>query len=182
MVRMRVALVALAVLAAGCGGGDASTGVEEAWANEVCASVTGWRTEVQTIAQEAADAITEPGATREDLEGAIREGLDATERLLQDLRGSIPPDTDGGDEARAAIDEFLDTVSAANDEIETAIAALPEGAGLAEVVTELSGLALTLQTTVASGQALVTELTEIGGAMKGAFENADACQELREPE
>ena len=58
----------------------------------------------------------------------------------------------------------------------------PRGAGLAEIVAELSGLATNLQTTVESGRTLVTELTELGGAMKDAFENADSCQELREPE
>jgi len=176
------AIIVLALVAAGCGGGEGSSAEEEAWANEVCTSIASWRTEVQTIATDAARAVTEPGATRDTVEGAIDDGLKATETLLEDLRGAVPPDTSEGDEAKAAVDAFLDDVSSANDEVESALADLPEGAGLAAIVAELSGLATSLQTTVESGRALVTELTELGGTMQEAFENADSCQELREPE
>ena len=176
------AIIVLALVAAGCGGGGGGSGEEEAWANEVCASIASWQTEVETIATDAAEAITEPGATRDTLEAAIGNGLEATETLLEDLRGAVPPDTSEGDEAKAAVDAFLDDVSSANDEVETALADLPEAAGLAAIVAELSGLATSLQTTIEGGRMLVAELTELGGAMKDAFENADSCQELREPE
>jgi hypothetical protein len=176
------AIIVLALVAAGCGGGGGSSADEEAWANNVCATIASWRTEVETIATDAAEAITKPGATRDTLEAAINDGLDATKTLVEDLRGAVPPDTSEGDEAKAAVDAFLDDVSAANDEVETALADLPDAAGLAQIVAALSGLATNLQTTVESGRTLVTELTDLGGAMKDAFENADSCQELREPE
>ena len=172
----------LVLVAAGCGGGAETTAEEEDWADEVCASIASWRTEVETIATDAAEAITEPGATRETVESAIEEGLEATETLLEDLRGAVPPDTPEGDEAQAAVDAFLDNVSSANDEVESALADIPEDAGLAAVIAELSGLAANLQATVTSGQTLVTEITELGSSLKDAFENADSCQELREPE
>jgi hypothetical protein len=176
------AIIVLALVAAGCGGGGGSSAEEEAWATDVCASIASWRTQVETIATDAAEAITKPGATRDTLESAINDGLDATKTLLEDLRDAVPPDTSEGDEAKAAVDAFLDEVSAANDEVETALADLPDAAGLAQIVAALSGLATNLQTTVESGRTLVTELTDLGGAMKDAFENADSCQELREPE
>ena len=118
-----------------------STAEEEAWADEVCASVASWRTEVETIATDAAKAITEPGATRATLESAIDEGLEATETLLEDLRGAVPPDTPEGDEAKAAVDAFLDNVHRRTTRSSSALAGLPEDAGLAEVIAELSGLA-----------------------------------------
>jgi hypothetical protein len=176
------AIIVLALVAAGCGGGGESSAEEEAWASDVCASIASWRTQVQTIATDAAEAITKPGATRDTLEGAIDNGVEATETLLEDLRGAVPPDTSEGDEAKAAVDAFLDDVSSANDEVKTALADLPDTAGLAQIVASLSGLATNLQTTVESGRTLVTELTDLGGTMKDAFENADSCQELREPE
>ena len=180
---MRLAAVLVLVLvAAGCGGGGGASAEEEAWANEVCASIASWRTEVETIATDAAEAVTEPGATRATLVSAIDEGLDATETLVDDLRAAVPPDTPEGDEAKAAVDAFLDNVQASDDEVRSALAGLPEDAGLAEVIAELAGLAANLQETIASGQELVTEIAELGGALKDAFENADACQELREPE
>jgi hypothetical protein len=176
------AIIVLALVAAGCGGGGDSSAEEEAWATDVCTSIASWRTQVETIATDAAEAITKPGATRDTLEGAIDNGVEATETLLEDLRGAVPPDTSEGDDAKAAVDAFLDDVAAANTEVKTALADLPDAAGLAQIVASLSGLATNLQTTVESGRTLVTELTNLGGAMKDAFENADSCQELREPE
>jgi hypothetical protein len=180
-VRLAAVLV-LALVAAGCGGGSGSSAEEEAWANDVCASIAAWQSVVETIDNDAAEAITQPGATRDTLETAIGDGLEATEMLLEDLRSAVPPDTSEGDEAKAAVDAFLDDVSSANDEVESALADLPEAAGLAAIVTELSGLASSLQTTIESGRTLVTELTELGGAMRDAFESADSCRELQEPE
>ncbi|HEU0305041.1 MAG TPA: hypothetical protein VFR32_10735 [Gaiellaceae bacterium] len=168
----------LVLAAAGCGGGG-GTSAEEAWAEEVCASIAAWKTEVETITSEAADAVTEPGATRADVEQAVDEGLAATKTLVEELRAAVPPDTPQGDEAQAAVEAFLDDVSAANDEVETALAALPESAGLSEVVSELGRLALTLQTTIAQGLRLADELAALGGALKDGVENADSCQDLR---
>jgi hypothetical protein len=181
-VRLAAVTVLLALVAAGCGGGGGSTAEEQAWADEVCTSIASWRMEVETIATDAATALTEPGATRADLEAAIDNGLDATKTLVEDLRAAVPPDTPEGDEAKAAVEAFLDDVQASDDEVRSALAALPEDAGLAQVIAELSGLAMNLQTTVDNGRALVTELTELGGSLKDAFEDADSCQELREPE
>jgi len=176
------AIIVLALVAAGCGGGGGSTTEEEAWADDVCTSVASWRTEVQTIVTNATSALTQPGATRADLEGAIDEGFDATKTLVEDLRAAVPPDTTEGDEAKAAVDAFVDDVQASDDKVRSALGGLPEDAGLAQVIAELSGLATNLQTTVDNGRALVTQLTELGGSLKDAFENAESCQELQEPE
>ena len=173
------AIIVLALVAAGCGGSGGSTADEEAWADDVCTSVASWRTEVQTIVTNATNALTQPGATRADLEGAIDEGLDATKTLVEDLRAAVPPDTTEGDEAKAAVDAFVDDVQASDDKVRSALGGLPEDAGLAQVIAELSGLATNLQTTVDNGRALVTQLTELGGSLKDAFENADSCKELR---
>jgi hypothetical protein len=180
-VRLAAVLV-LVVVTAGCGGGGGSSAEEEAWADEVCTTIASWRTEVQTIVTNATNDLTQPGATRADLEAAIDDGLDATKTLVEDLRGAVPPDTPEGDEAKAAVQAFLDDVQASDDEVRSALAGLPEDAGLAQVIASLSGLATNLQTTVDNGRALVTQLTELGGSLKDAFEDADSCQELREPE
>ena len=172
-----LATLVLLLAAAGCGGGG--TSAEEAWAEEVCASVASWKTEVESIARNAADALTEPGATRADVEAAVENGLDATSTLVDELRASVPPDTPEGDEAKAAVDAFLDNVQASDDEVRTALAGLPEGAGLSEIVAELSGLGTNLQQTVESGRTLVSDIQQLGSALKDGFENADACQELQ---
>jgi hypothetical protein len=171
-------LVLVLAVVAGCGGGG--TSAEETWAEEVCTSIATWRTEVESIVNNATEAITEPGATRADVEAAVESGLDATQTLGDELRTAVPPDTPEGQEAKAALDGFLDKVQQSDDEVRAAIAGLPENAGLAQIVAELSGLATGLQQTVESGRTLVTDIQELGSALKDGFENADSCQELRE--
>jgi hypothetical protein len=178
------AVIALAVTfaVAGCGGDDGGSPTAEAWADDVCTSVASWRTGIETIVSDTATAVTQPGATREDLENAIQEGVDETEALLEDLRSSVPPATPQGAEAKSELDAFLDDVSAGRDEVENTLASLPDSAGLAQVITQLSGLATTLNQLIAGGTQLVTTMTELGGDIREAFESADSCQELREPE
>ena len=171
-------LVLLLAAAAGCGGGG--TSAEEAWAEEVCTSISTWTTQVESIAGNAADALTEPGATRADVETAVESGLDATKTLGDELRAAVPPDTPEGQDAKAALDGFLDNVQQSDDEVRAAIAGLPENAGLAQIVAELSGLATGIQQTVESGRTLITNIQELGSALKAGFENADSCQELGE--
>jgi ABC-type transporter Mla subunit MlaD len=178
------ALIALAVVfvVAGCGGDGGGNQTAEAWADDVCTSIASWRTEIQTIVTNATTAVTSPGATRDDVENAVDDGVDATKTVIGDLRSSVPPDTPDGAEAKADLDVFVDELSATKDEVETTLASLPDSAGLTQVVTKLGGLATKLNQVVASGTQLVTTLTQVGGDIKDAFENADACQELREPE
>jgi hypothetical protein len=175
-----LAVVILAVAAAGCGGGDEGPSAEEQWAGEICTSIASWRTEVEAITRNTADALTQSGATREDLENGIQDGLDATKELTDELRASVPPDTPEGAQAKSEVNAFLDDVRGADDRVRTALADLPEGASLAQVVTQLAGLATSLQSTLEGGRALVEDLTDLGGDLKDAFENASSCKELRE--
>jgi hypothetical protein len=168
----------LVLAVAACGGGGESA--EEAWAGDVCTSIASWKTEVESIVTNASNALSQPGATRTDLEDAINSGLDATTTLVDELHASVPPDTPEGDEAKAKVDAFLDDVQSSDREVRTALAGVPQSATLPEVITELSGLATTLQQTIGSGRTLVTDLQQLGGELKDGFENADSCQELRE--
>src|SRR5262245_47301465 len=175
-----IAVVVLAVAAAGCGGGNGGPSAEEVWAGDLCTSIASWQTEVEAITRNTADALTQPGATREDLVSGIEDGLDATKEFADELRAMVPPDTPDGAEAQTEVNAFLDDVRSADHKVRTARADLPQGAGLAEVVTRLAGLATSLQSTIEGGQALVEDLTELGGDVKDGFENADSCKELRE--
>ena len=60
-------------------------------------------------------------------------------------------------------------------------AGIPEGAGLAEIVAELSGLATSLQQTVDSGRTLVSDIQQLGSALKDGFENADSARSSASP-
>jgi flagellar hook-length control protein FliK len=170
--------VAVALTAAGCGG-SGSTSAEETWAASVCTSITTWKTNVESITENAATAITAPGATRKDIKTAIDNGVAATETLVGDLRALTPPDTPEGVQAKTEVDAFLADAQASIDKVKQAIDELPAAAGIAQVIAKLSGLASNLQSTLQSGRDLVTSLAKLGSDLKAGLENAASCQELR---
>ena len=170
--------VVLALAVSGCGGSN-STSTEETWAAGVCSSIATWRTQVETIATDATQAITKPGATRKDIENAIDDGVTASTTLVDDLRALKPPATPEGAQAKVQVDAFVEDVRASIDELQRTIAGLPEGASLAQVIAKLSGLASNLQGTIESGRNLITSLPELGSDLKDGFENAAPCKELR---
>jgi hypothetical protein len=174
-----VIAVAVALTAAGCGGSSGAPTVEETWAASVCTTITTWKTDVESITENATTAITEPGATRKDIETAIDNGVAATRTLVADLRALTPPDTPEGVQAKSEVDAFLGDAQASIDKVQQAIDELPTGAGLAQVIAKLSGLASNLQSTLQSGRDLVVSLSKLGSDLKAGFENAASCKKLR---
>jgi hypothetical protein len=171
-------LSTLALAASGCGGGGGSSSAE-AWASDVCSAISTWRTDVQQITTNAANTLTEPGATRKDAEQAIGDGVDATQNLLEELKALGPPDADGRDEARSEVNAFVAQAQATVNDVKRALAELPDDATLGQLVAGLSGLSVSLQKTLASGQQLVKVLAEASGDLKNGFDSAGSCKELR---
>lgn len=167
-------VVVLAV--SGCGGSD--TSAAEGWASDVCSSVSTWKTSIQQITTDAANAIAKPGATRDEATNAVQKGVDATQKLVDDLKALGAPDTPEGAQAKDDLDTFTTDTQETIDGVKSALADIPSGAGLAEIVTQLSGQAATLQQALTSGQQLVATLQDLGGDLKKGFEQADSCKEL----
>ncbi len=134
---------------------------------------------MNTVTSNAADALTQPGATRADVDDAIDEGVKATETLIDDLKKLGPPDTAEGAQAKEEVDMFLAGAKAALAGVKRAIKDIPAGAKLTTIVTQLSGQAVNLQRTIASGKELILSLEGMGGDLKDGFEKADSCQVLR---
>ena len=178
--RLKVSAVTWAVMLAlaGCGGGG-SASPEETWASSVCASISTWKTDVDTITSDAADALTKPGATVADINTAIEQGVQATETLVSDLQALVPPDTAEGAQAKDDVDAFIAQAQATLDDVKTALHEIPAGASLQKVVLQLAGLGTSLQRAIATGQELVQSLEAIGGDLKQGFASADSCKDLR---
>jgi len=169
---------ALILVIAGCGGSSGPS-AEETWASGVCTSISTWRTAVNTITTEATNALTKPGATLADVNTAIDDGVKATDELIDDLKALAPPDTPDGAQAKTEVDAFLNQAQTTLGDVKTALSKVPSDASLQEVVTQLSGLGVSLQRTIASGQQLVSSIEEIGGDIRDGFESADSCKELQ---
>ena len=168
-VRRVAAVLAVAVLAAGCGGDDENT--PEAWANDVCSAFTDWRTAVT----EAGESLRSGPTTRDDLEGTADELEEATETFVEDLRDLEPPETEAGAEAQEALDQLAEDVDQTKEDVRSA-------AGGAEGVEGAIEAASSIATTVAEmGRQVEDTFQELqqlepGGELSDAFETAEDCE------
>jgi hypothetical protein len=177
---MRSTLAALSIgfvlaLAAGCGGDDAGA---EAWAGDVCLSVQEWRENLTSL---AVDAQVE-GLSAESIRTAIDGGVEATQRLRGQLDDLGPPDTEAGDEIEQELDELADQVIEQVEAAQAEAEALPEDQSVPELLESLTSIAGELQSVVGEVEATFTDIQELepGSELEDGFENAEACQNLRE--
>ena len=177
---MRSFLAALSLgcvlaLAAGCGGEESGAG---AWVGDVCSSVQEWRENLTSL---AVDAQVE-GLSPETVMTAIEGGVEATERLRDQLDDLGPPDTEAGDEIERALDELADNAVETAEEAREQAEALPEDQSVPELIQSLMSIARDLQSVVGEAQATFAELQELepGQELEQAFESSEDCQDLRE--
>jgi len=177
---MRSFLAALSLgcalaLAAGCGGEESGAG---AWVGGVCSSVQEWRENVTSL---AVDAQVE-GLSPETVMTAIEGGVEATERLRDQLDDLGAPDTEAGDEIEQALDDLADNAVETAEEARERAEGLPEDQSVPELIQSLMSIAQDLQAIVGEAQATFTELQELepGQELEEAFESSEDCQELRE--
>jgi len=151
----------------------------EEWADEVCTSLSDWRTSITSLA----DVGDEP-LTADTLREKLDDAGDATNELVTQLRGLGVPDLEAGDELQQQLDdsaaELESKYDALRDSAEAAADAPP-----AEFLQQLSGLAsdfaalqTSISTTVSSLQdANVGE--ESKAELEQAFADAPSCQSLQ---
>ena len=114
---MRLALLpllAVLVLAAGCGGsGGDDESSAQAWANDFCSAAGDWRTSLE----EAGSGISPSDLSAEGIQDAIDEGLDATDSFLEEIRGLGAPETEAGQEVEAIVDSTADSIQGTVDDL-----------------------------------------------------------------
>ena len=114
---MRLALLpllAVLVLAAGCGGGgDDDEPPAQAWADDFCSAAGDWRTSLE----EVVSGISPSDLSAEGIQDAIDEGLDATESFLDEIRGLGAPETEASQEVEAIVDSTAESIQATVDDL-----------------------------------------------------------------
>jgi hypothetical protein len=176
MRRVLAALVLGSTLAvAACGGEDSSA---EAWAGDVCSSVQEWRDNLTSLVVDAQTG----GLSVESVRTAVDGGVEATRRLRDQLQDLGPPDTEAGDQIEQEVDDLADEVVEEVEAARTEAEALPEDQSVAELLQSLTSIAGGLQSVVGDVQQTFSEIQELepGAELEDGFENAGACQELRE--
>lgn len=160
-------VLVVAALAAGCGGDDEDS--NEAWADDVCGSVSSWIDSVR----EAADSVTQGQGSVDD---AVDDVKSATEQLDDDLRGLEPPEA--AEQVQGTIEQLLDQLQSGVRTIESAV----ENASGGEALAALSTIGATISTMSEAVQSALDDLrdADTGETLRQAFEDSDDCQELQE--
>jgi hypothetical protein len=174
-----VAVVALATLAAGCGGKSSSSQSTSAastsaadWANGLCSAVSTWSTSVQTSTTSLKGNVTESS-----LKSASADVTKATDEFVNDLKGLGTPDTEAGKKAK----ETLDTLAGQlKTNVQTIDKAVNEASGTSGALKAVSTVSSTLVTV---GDQVTTAFTSIQqldtkGELDKAFRNSEECKAL----
>jgi hypothetical protein len=170
-------LGATLVAATGCGGDDEPPA--EAWANDVCTAISDWRTTIEGIVSDLQSQLTSPdaGAAVKD---AIASGVDATTQLKDELQGIGPPETEAGEEAKQALDDFADQAAQTADDVEAQAQKLPDSGSVSELLSQLTPMAASLESLAREGQSQLQDLEQLdpSGEIQDGVDNAEACQSL----
>lgn len=122
-----IVVIGLVALAAGCGGEDESS--SEAWTDDFCSAASDWRSSLEGIVGEFQSPSD---LSAESIQGAIDDGLDATQSFLDDVDELGAPETEARQEAAAIVDSMTSSVQSTADDLRATF----EGAdSLGDVVT-----------------------------------------------
>jgi hypothetical protein len=183
---LAVLILAVTVIAAGCGGGSSSSSTDatgdtgsssaatpaEDWANSVCQAFVDWNSSISAAGQ---------GISQNPSEEGIRTAGDdirtATDSLVDDLRGLGRPDTESGQEAKDDIDQLAASLDTSLQKINEAMDSASGTTGAVNAATTIAN------TLVEMGQEVSTTFTKLEdidaqGELEDAFTSADSCAGL----
>jgi hypothetical protein len=103
---------AVILLAAGCGGEEESP--SEAWANDFCSAAADWRTSLDDIVgqfQSPADL------NAESIQGAVDDGLEATQSFVDEVEGLGAPETEAEQEVAGIVDSMTTAVQSTAEDL-----------------------------------------------------------------
>ena len=174
---LAVLVLALAGIAAGCGGSDdaeSNADPTAAWADGFCSAVTDWRDELQTITQQFSDTSN---LSEDGLQSAATDVKSATQTLVDDLRDLGAPDTDSGEEVKSSLDTLsttLETESSAIEDTANGVSNLTELAGAgAKILSSLSALGTAFSQTLQTIQD-----ADVSGELQSALEDSPDCASI----
>jgi uncharacterized protein YoxC len=175
VLRMLVVSLVAVSLAAGCGGdddGSSGTSTSE-WADGLCTAINDWTGSLT----EATDSLRESPSV-DGLKSAVDDLQAATGTFVDEVKGLGTPDTESGEQAKDAIDQLADDVDGEVDEMKSAADDVSSLSGVPEALSTISGSLASIGQQVSSALSDVGQV-DPGGELQDAFEQSDACQDLR---
>ncbi len=169
-----LAVLAGALLTAGCGGSDDETSGANEWASSVCSAVTRWTTSVSA----AAASLQDGNLSENGLENAVDDVTEATKTLADELQDVGAPDTEDGQQAKDSIDQLSKDVEDGVQELEDAVDSASGGIGVLDAISQISATFATMSRQV-TGVFDELEQLDPAGELDDALNNADECSSLR---
>ena len=170
-----VVVVALTLFTVGCGdgaGGGQPTAGE--WAEDFCTSVATWRDELEKIG----DGVEDPSSLSADtLEQVAGEANAASDELIDDVRALGTPDLESGEEIKASVETFADSLEAERDKIAEAVGDTSE---LSDVASAVSAIGASLSAMGTAFQTVLGALedADVSGELETALEEPSACDAI----
>jgi methyl-accepting chemotaxis protein len=165
--------VALAALAAGCGGKSSDTTPASEWADDLCSAITTWTGSLQS----AADSLKGGNLSKDSVSSAADDVKSATDDFVDDVKGLGTPDTESGEQAKEAIDTLSDQLNDDAQKIESTIDDASGANGLLNAISVVSSTLVTMGNQVSSTFSDLKQL-DPKGELEDAFKQADSCQSL----
>lgn len=170
-VALGAALVStLALVAAGCGSDEPEVSASTQWADDLCTAVDTWQSSIATIASTLAG-----NPTRDGLESAAGDAQDATETLVDTVRGLGSPDTESGEEAQSTVDSLADSLESEVDTIRNAVEDVSGVEGLLTAVSTVSGAVASMTSALTSSLDELQGLEDVDDELKQSFSEAESC-------
>jgi hypothetical protein len=183
-VPLPVLAAALALLAAGCGGGDSNESAETEpegtppaeWVTSVCGALDEWQTSLQQQATGLPQQVLQadsPQDAKKQITDFLDEVVDETQDMVDKVDAAGKPAVDAGERVRTAVHARLLKVKAAFENARAQVEQVPTDNPLAfqQQLTQIG------QDLAAQGQALGDVLaTADAQPLRNAIQNTDRCQ------
>jgi methyl-accepting chemotaxis protein len=166
-----ILLVAL-LLAAGCGGEEESS--TEAWTNDFCSASADWRSSLEDIVGQ----FQSPSDLDADsIQGAVDDGLDATESFVDEVESLGAPETEAGQEVADILDSMTSSIQSTADDLRSTF----EGAdSLQDLVARAGEAASQIGQLEQELQSSLDEIENLNtGELRDELESNEDCDAAR---
>jgi hypothetical protein len=171
------ALVAVVLLAAGCGSKPTP---EETWAGSVCSTITTWQDALKKSVDDAQSQIKSPSAgTVAAIQSDVTAAVDATHTMTATLKKIGPPATPAGTEAKKQVDAFTTQLDSTTATVQKTVSGLSSSSSLTDAIEHLAKLAPSLQALSTTTTNAVDAIQASSSALKDGFQKAKACKPFR---
>jgi uncharacterized phage infection (PIP) family protein YhgE len=161
----------LVVGGAACGG---ETSAEEEWADSVCTDVGSWQDQLQQAEDDIRTALESPGSeTVSAIETAVRQAIDATRELSDNVEGLEAPDTDSGAQAQQQLDALAPQLESTATQAQQILGGAAEDP--LQALEDLAALAPELQSAVTAASSTIEAIQQSGNDLQKGFEDAESC-------